>query len=208
MTYTYSRRLGRYRDAQTGRFISDRAVRDGVDNLADLASTRMAGHTRNMQAGTTTLADWQAQMLAEIKATHVAAGVAAHGGRAQMSPSDWGRVGQRVRAEYGYLRQMTADIASGKQPLDGRLVARAQQYGQASRVTFEAIKASDDKARGMTVERNVLHGRDHCGECPKLSERGWVTIGSLPPIGSRDCRVNDRCSIQRRFAVPKPSGAS
>jgi hypothetical protein len=208
VSYRFDRRLGRYRDVASGRLISDRVVRDGVDNLADLTSERMAGYSRALLDGSMSLADWQARMMADIKAAHVAGGVAAHGGRVQMSLADWGRVGQRVRAQYGYLRQFAQDITSGRQPLDGRLVARAQQYGQAARVAYETIKAADDRARGMTVERNVLHGRDHCAECPKLSERGWVTIGSLPPIGSRACRVRDRCTIERRFAVPKSSGVS
>ena len=205
MAYTYDRRIGRYRDRSTGRLLSDRVVRDGVDNLADMASRRMADYSRRLLDGGMSLADWQARMMADIKASHVAAGVAAHGGKAQMSQADWGRVGQRVRAEYGYLRGFAQDIAFGRQPLNGTLPARASQYGQASRVTYEHVKGGDDKARGMTVERNVLHGRDHCSLCPTLSEKGWVPIGTLPPIGSRPCRSLDRCTIERRFVALQPS---
>lgn len=201
MAYTYDRRLGRYRDSR-GRLISNSVVRDAVDNVADLASKRLGDLARGLQNATVSLADWHTQSMAEIKAAHVATGVAARGGWKQMAPADWGRIGQRIRREYGYLRTFATDIASGKQPLDGRLVARAEMYGQAARMTYEAIKAADDKARGMLVERNVLHGRDHCGQCPKLAARGWVPIGSLPPIGSRLCRVRDRCTIERRFKEP------
>jgi hypothetical protein len=204
MPYTFDRRLGRYRDTR-GRLIAERVVRDAVDNVTDLASSRMGQYARDLLDGRLSLADFQARLMQDSKSAHLAAGIAAHGGKAQMSPSDWGRVGQQVRRQYGYLRNFAASVVDGRQPLNGTLVSRAQQYGQAARVTYEAIKAADDKARGMTVERNVLHGRDHCGECPKLTAKGWVPIGSLKPIGSRECRVHDRCSIERRFAVPKSS---
>jgi hypothetical protein len=204
VAYTYDRASGRYRDS-SGRYLSERAVRDAVDNLADLSSARIADLTTRLQSGGLQLADWQQQMMAEMKAAHVAAGVAAHGGRQQMAPADWGAVGRRLRDQYGYLREFAAQIADGRQPLDGRLVARARLYGQASRSTFEAIRARDDKARGMTVEQNVLHGSDHCLQCPGLSARGWVPIGSLPMIGERQCGQNDRCTITRRLAAPEPA---
>lgn len=207
MAYTWDARSGRYRGSD-GRFLAGKVVRDAVDNLADLSSSRMAALSQRLLDGTLSLADWQAQMMAEAKAAHVAAGIAAHGGRPQMAPADWGTIGNRLRAEYGYLRTFAEQIADGRQPLDGRLVARARQYGQSARATYEAIRLRDDRVRGMTVERNILAGRDHCSQCPELTARGWVPIGSLPRIGSRQCRGNDRCRIERRRVAPQPSGAA
>jgi hypothetical protein len=174
---------------------SERTVRDGADNLADLSSARMARLTSQLQSGGMSLADWQTGMMAEMKAAHVAAGVAAHGGRAQMAPADWGAVGRRLRDQYGYLRDFAAQIADGRQPLDGRLIARAKLYGQASRATFTAIKGRDEQARGMRFERNVLAG-EACPGCLDQSARGTVAIGTLVPIGQRrPCLVNCRCHI-------------
>jgi hypothetical protein len=53
------------------------------------------------------------------------------GGWANLTPSDFGRVGQIVREQYGYLRGFANDIASGKQRLDGTLGTRAKLYSQA-----------------------------------------------------------------------------
>lgn len=203
--YTFDRRIGRYRESGSGRLISEKFVRDAVDALADGVSGDLAALSRRLLNGEVSLAEWQAQAMATIKSAHVATAVVAKGGRSEVSPADFGRIGQKVREQYRYVRSFAQDIAGGRQPLNGTLPARAQQYGQAARVTYEAIKAADDKARGMQVERNVLHGRDHCGQCPKLTAKGWVPIGSLPPIGSRPCRVNDRCTIERRLAAPRPS---
>lgn len=199
MAVTFDAHTGRYRD-EAGRFVTDRAVRDAVDNLADLSSARIGALAQRVQSGTLALADFHQQVMAEVKAAHLAAGIAAHGGREQMAPADYGVIGRRIRDEYGYARQLAEDIASGAQPLDGRLIARAQMYGQASRGTFEAVRRRDERNRGNDEEMNVLHGGDHCAVCPDLSGRGWVPIGSLPAIGSRPCRAHDRCTLAFRVA--------
>lgn len=208
MAYRYDARSGRYRDVRTGRFLSGAVIREAVDNVADLASQRMAELSQRLIDGTLSLASWESSMMAEIKAAHVATGMAAHGGRAMMSPADWGLIGNRIRREYRYLRGFSRSIANGQQPLDGRLIARARQYGQASRPTYENVRLRDDRVRGMTVERNVLSRSEHCGECPKLTAKGWVPIGSLPRIGQRDCRGLDRCRIDRRRVAPQASGVA
>lgn len=199
MAYTYDRQSGRYRDS-SGRYLSERTVRDAVDNLADLSSQRLASLAQRLQAGSLQLADFQTQMMAEIKSAHLAAGIAAHGGREQMAPADYGAIGRRIRDEYAFARQFAEDVASGKQPLDGRLVNRASMYGQSSRGTYEAVRRRDERNRGNDEERNVLHGGDHCSLCPDLSARGWVPIGSLPAIGSRPCGPHDRCTLSFRVA--------
>ena len=73
MRYTWDGRSGRYRGAD-GRFLSGKVVRDAVDNVTDLASARMAALSQRLLDGNLSLADWQAQMMAEMKAAHVAAG--------------------------------------------------------------------------------------------------------------------------------------
>jgi hypothetical protein len=199
MANTFDPRLGKYRD-EGGRFVAERTIRDAVDNLADLSSERMAALAQRLQAGSLMLADFQTQAMVEIKSAHLAAGIAAHGGRAQMAPADYGFLGRHIRDEYAFLRQFADDIASGKQPLDGRLINRARMYGQAARSTFEAVRRRDERNRGNDEERNVLHGGDHCSLCPDLSARGWVPIDSLPPIGSRPCGPYDRCTLSFRVA--------
>lgn len=203
---TYDARSGRYR-ADDGRFVPAAEVRRAVDNLADLSSQRMAALTTRLQSGALSLADWQQQAMAEVKSAHLAGGIAAHGGRDRMAPADYGLIGRRIRDEYGFLRQWAADIASGAAPLDGRLLSRAQLYGQAARGTYEAVRARDERNRGNDQERNVLHGGDHCTLCPALSARGWVPIGSLPPIGSRPCKARDRCSLEYRVAPAQAEAA-
>jgi hypothetical protein len=79
------------------------------------------------------------------------------------------------------------------------MVARAQMYGRAAHSTFEAARSRDAEASGVEQEeRNITGSGDPCTECPSLSARGWVPLGSLPPVGSRACLANCRCRIERR----------
>jgi len=200
MAFAFDTGRGRYRDTATGRLVSEGRVRLAVDAVADLASERMADLTERLLSGEVTLARWQAGMLETIKASHLAAGVAAAGGRAQMTPSQYGFLGSEIRAQYGYLRTFGAQLAAEAVPLDRRLIARAGMYGQHARVTYEAVRRRDQAGRGYRFERNMRHAKESCGQCVTLSARGWVEIGTLPPIGSRTCLARCRCTISYRKA--------
>ena len=209
MPYRWDASLGRYRDAASGRLVAEGRVRLAIDAVADAASDRLADLTERLVRGDISLARWQAESMRVIKVSHVASGVAAAGGKAQMGPSEYGFLGSEIRAQYAYLRGFAGQIASGAVPLDGRLIARAGMYGQHARVTYEAVRAKDARRYGYVQERNVLHANESCGQCRHLASLGWVDVGALPPIGSRTCLARCRCTITRRkeIAVAQPAPA-
>lgn len=196
--FNHDPRTGTYRNLTTGRLISNAEVRAVVDVLADNSAVYAHALTQALQGDQITLADWQTRMMANIKASHVASGVAAHGGRGAMTPADWGYIGHEIRDQYAYLRNFANGIAAGTVPLDGQLPVRAAMYGSHSRVMFELVRARDDASRGYNEERNVLHADESCPECSELKARGWVPLGTLPPIGMRRCLSNCKCMIARR----------
>jgi hypothetical protein len=196
--FRHSPSTGRYHNVSSGRMVSEREVRDAVDRLADLTSQRLADLSERLLRRDLRLADWQAELMAVLKSAHVAAGVVAHGGAASMDAATYGAIGHRLRDEYQHLRDFAQQLADGTQPLDGRVVARAQMYGQGARVAFETIRARDDRERGLDEERNVLHADSSCATCKDQSALGYVPIGILLPIGSRSCLSRCRCTITRR----------
>ena len=202
MPFTYDTRLGRYRD-EAGRLVSEARIRLAVDQVADAASDIMADVTERLRRGELRLAEWQVEMMRTVKQAHVAAGVAAQGGRLQMTPSAFGFLGSEIKEQYRYLRDFANAIEAGTVSLDNRLVvARAAMYGQHTRVTYEAIRARDAQNRGYVMERNVLHAQESCAQCVSLARLSWVDVGSLPPIGSRTCLSRCRCTISRRKTIP------
>ena len=93
---------------------------------------------------------------------------------------------------------MAKEIASGKQRFDGTMLRRAVMYGLAGKKTFALLRGIGAAAQGYDEEHSELGAAEHCDECVGESERGWVEIGSLIPIGWRTCMSNCACKMQYR----------
>lgn len=190
-----------YRDAR-GRAVSDADIRDAVERISDAMADDMARLTRQLQTGEMTHAAWTAAMARDVKVVHLAAGMAAGGGRNALSQSDWGFLGRLVRDQYAFLRGFAEQVASGEAGSDTQVERRARMYATSARLTFEAARDRAAARAGFDQERNVLGGAEHhCRECPSLAAQGWVEAGALPPIGSRSCGLGCRCVIERRRSV-------
>lgn len=189
----------RYVDPASGRFIAPSTVRAAVRAVIDGAGRDMRAHTQTLINGGA-VDDWRSAMAGSIRAVHTVAAVTARGGFAQMTPRDWGRVGAATRAQYAYLDNYAADLASGRIDIarGGALLTRSSMYADAATATFEnAARDLADQA-GDTQERNVLAGDNHCVECADLTDQGWVPIGTLPAPGLRLCRTNCNCYLETR----------
>lgn len=195
--YRWDAAAGRYRDAG-GRYVADGVVRAAVDALLDDGTLRLQALSARLATGTLALAEWQQAMAVELKRIHLVVGTAAHGGWAHMAPADYGWIGQRLRTQYAYLQAFAAQVASGAQPLDGRVAARAELYAQAGRATFEELRRRDMRLRGVTEARRVLHAAEHCAGCVGAAAQGWQPLDEVPPIGAFECRSRCRCTLQYR----------
>lgn len=199
MAFSWSESQQQYRDGTTGRFVPSQQITAAVDTVIQKAADDMAALTVRLQEGTMTLAEWQAAMMDELKPLLVGAAAMGRGGWAQMTQADFGWTGYVLRQQYVFLRNFAHDIATGKQPMDGRIVARARMYAGAVRFTFSEMKRRTATLIGLEQERNMLGAADrHCAACVSCSAQGWVPIGSLPSIGARTCMSNCRCSMQYR----------
>jgi hypothetical protein len=196
--YEWSGKAARYRDPITGRFITRNQVRGWVDKLVDASQRRLAIAADDLRQGKTTVAQWQSIMRDEIKQTQLATEALVRGGWEQMTARDFGRVGARVREQFKYLDGFTRDLLNDRQTTDGRFIQRAKSYAAAARVNFHESQTDQLSELGYSEERNVLHPAEHCLDCLDQAALGWVPIGTLTPIGSRQCRVNDRCSVEYR----------
>ena len=198
--FRWSARASRYVDAR-GRFVPRADVRRALDAAVDASGARMVALTKQLQARTVTLADWQAGMREAIKDGHLAATAAARGGWAQMAPADILAAGREIGAQYRYLQRLAEGIASGAVPVDGRLTQRARLYGGAARATYAATDRREQAERnGAREERNVRAAGDSCASCVAATAAGWVPVGtlSLPGSYARDCKANCRCRLDYR----------
>ena len=183
---------GRYRD-ERGRFVASSTVRRELDRYLDAADPAKA-LAEALRGRAVSLADWELGMRRHVKNVTINAISLERGGYANVRPSDWGRAGAIVREQYAYLKGFAADIASGKQKLDGTLGVRAKLYTQAGRESFYRSKHTN-LAAGVDMVGSVRNARDSCSECISLDGK-WFRVGDpaykLP--GQRICTKNCRCS--------------
>lgn len=185
---------GRYRD-ERGRFVASSTVRRELDRYLDTAdpAKALAEALRGRQVS---LADWEVAMRRHVKNTHLNAVAMERGGYANMRPQDYGRVGQIVREQYGYLKNFAGDIASGKQRLDGTLGVRAKLYSQAGRNSYYRSKAANMSGK-VTHQRSIRSARDSCWQCVELHGRVFrIDDSSFPLPGRRVCNHNCRCHLE------------
>lgn len=199
MTFTWDAATGRYR-LEDGRFVREDAVRRALDAVLNAQSATMRAATQQLIDGGMPLAAWQAQMMQAVKTVHLVGTATAVGGWQQMDDSWNGWTGQRIRAQYRFLAGFAADLASGRQPLNGAALTRIGMYAEAARSTHRAAQSRLAERRGMDQERNQLGSADHCAGCLSATAAGWVEIGTLVPCGSRNCLSRCRCSIQYKMA--------
>jgi hypothetical protein len=194
--FLWNSKARQYINAATGRFVSRETIRQELDQVIDASDAAMRALSQRLVDGKMDLAEWQTQMMQQIKTTHLAAGAMQRGGWQQMTQSDYGRVGQIVRREYAFLRDFAGQISNGTQKLDGSLVSRAGLYGQGGRTGYHRFWRMDMENSGFDQERSILNPAEHCQLCIEQAELGWQPIGQMIPIGSRTCLSNDRCDVE------------
>ena len=185
---------GRYRDATTGRYASGATVRRELDRYLDAADPAKA-LAEALRGRAVSLADWELGMRRHVKNVTINAISLERGGYANVRPSDWGRVGQIVREQYGYLKGFAADIASGKQKLDGTLARRASLYSQSARNSYYRSKAANATGK-VTHQMSVRSARDSCWQCRELDRKVFrIDDTSFPLPGRRVCNHNCQCHL-------------
>lgn len=199
--YLYDPARHQYRNVRTGRVVPPATLHGWTLTYSERVGKQMRTLTQQLRDGSITLREWQLRMAAEIKAAHVATSLAASGGRLQMTQGDWRALTERVVAELRYLSAFADGIADGSVRMDGRIVARSEQYGLASRGTFAAFQRRAMIRRGFDEERNVRGKRDSCRGCLDETARGWVSVGELSLPGSRTCLSRCGCRIEYRNSI-------
>ena len=201
-SFRWNENAGRY-ISNTGRFISADNVRIAYEGAITNSRARIRALSESLQNSGISLADWQTQMIDEIRIVNNMGAALARGGWAEMSQSDWGFVGSVTRRQYDFLSQFALDIENGL-PLDGRFLQRADLYGSSYRGTLNDMKRRMETSRGRDEERRVLGVADHCQSaggltgCVELAGQGWQPINSLPRIGTSPCRTNCQCHFEFR----------
>lgn len=194
--YRWNEAAGRYVN-DAGRFVSRSEIRAAIDTTLRNIGREYGALAEQLRANTITAREWARTMRLLMKETHLWSAAAAGGGWAQLTRSDFGRIGQIVRGQYAYLENFAREIRRGL-VLDGRFLRRVQLYAEAGRRTYHLVERARMLERGVTEERSVLHPADHCGECVDEAAKGWSPVSSIIPIGERTCLTGCHCTMEYR----------
>ena len=186
----------RYRSPD-GRFITRVAVRRALEESLTNLERRTDGLHDDLRAGRISLNDWRDEMRMIIKQTQMAALELSVGGRAQTTQADYGRAGQLIRRQYGFLEAWVEQIKAGL-PIDNRMEPRAVSYLKAALVAHRTHQRAAFRAAGFDEIRSIRHPGESCAECIAEEARGFVPIGQHVPIGQRQCLNHDNCTEEYR----------
>jgi hypothetical protein len=198
--FTWNAGAARYRDPRTGRFVPTSSVRAALDATLDQYKLEAKALAEQLRGGALSLRAFDQAMRQLVKDTHLMTSASAVGGWQQLldDPAALGRAGRLIRTQYRFLDAFVRDVATGDQTLGGSLSIRASMYIDAGRNTYEKQRTVLERAAGFDQERSIRHVSDSCATCVSEAARSWVAIGTLIPIGQRDCLTNCRCTIERR----------
>ena len=207
--WRWDKRVGRYRDTVTGRFISKAHVLELLQfsiNASNAAVDSLANYIAN---GMISPSDWMNAFRWEIKSEYIRQYLVGIGGRAQMTPSEWGKLGSLIKEQYQYLKGFAADVAKGEMT-EGQIRARMNMYINSSREAYFV-------ARGRVIVKLKLFDEviwtlgiaEHCPDCIERSEMGWMPItedggfptadgSAFPGDGSTVCLTNCKCQLNYR----------
>ena len=195
-SWRYDPISGRYRGAN-GRFLSAKAVEALVDGRINKLGAELRRFTRMLADGSITLGKWQSMVREAIKTAHIQAAVIGYGGIDKMGSVEYGRIGQRLRAEYAYLQGFASDLLGARVSV-AMADRRIQLYAQSVRSSYWEGTAIRSEKQGYSMMRRILDAQaKHCESCLSYAARGVVPIGSLPLPGQRcECRSNCKCSVK------------
>lgn len=182
------------RYVRSGRSLPPDSIRRFVIETVGLARTRLTT-IAEAYINHRNVAQWFTGTKAELRAMHTAMAMIAQGGKLQMEPKSWGKVGQMIRTEMDYLRQFERGVANGAVS-DAQLLARVLGYGDAGyKIYTNMVKAREAEA-GMFARRVTSGGADTCDDCFAAEAEGWVPAGDVREIGDSQCVSSCKCDIE------------
>ena len=198
--YTYDAASGRYRRADTGRFVKR-------DTITDLLETSISQRARDVRRGFEAVLNeelgitpWLHRMAQELKREHLELAALAAGGWDRLTPADYARIDGRLNFDFKHLAVMAREIADEKVSLAQGL-NRLDMYLGSARREYLDIERNGRLARVKDgyalIAKRFLGYAEHCQDCQDMAMWPWrpADVVPIPGEGTR-CLTNCRCTIE------------
>lgn len=168
-----------------------------VGDAVIVSEARLGQLAEKLKDGHITRATWKIAAATELKNLHLAVGVLAGGGIAQMKPSRYNRITARLRKQLTFLDKFDRKVRGGKVDLDDKFIARAMSYARSAGVTFENLVRQRQQQAGALYEQRFTGAREkHCATCVAQAGLGKQAKGVLKEIGDSECGTNCDCVFE------------
>lgn len=193
---------GRYRNQDTGRFVSRANINGLLESQIQSAESRLQDLATAFYEGKIAPAVFVEQVCNEERRLALQNSALAVGGFDRLGFADYGRAGQMLRGEYQRIIGTARDVQAGTVTLP-QLLQRMKGYAGDARVLYFQTQRNQARtaAEGKTlIQRRMLAAdAQHCADCETYYSNGWQPMGALPGPGEAcQCRGNCRCSLIER----------
>jgi hypothetical protein len=210
-TFYYNAKTNRYHYASGDRkneFIGAACVRELMRDYYDSRKADAREINRKLFDREISVGDWEVRQAELIKKVFIQAykiGNPQLGSNRSTDPSDYGRIGNKLKDQYGYLRNFSGEILEGKLS-ESQINARVDQYLDAANWAYEEGRRLTHARGGWPWEKRVMSPMaEHCSSCPGYAALGWQKIKSLPAIGTQcECRSKDKCHFEYSKSITRP----
>lgn len=181
---------------------SRREVRGLLEKLLDHTKEQAKGLTGRYDDGEISISEFEAGMRNLLKSSHLVSASIGRGGRERMTAKDWGRVGNKIRWQFGYLSKFARRLANGMSKSMSE--SRAASYSAAIYTSYAdsvAETRSEWKDAGYNQGKEpqvrlVQSSKEGCDECNNDAAEGWMDESALNPLFSRICGDFCLCEIE------------
>ena len=191
MPYQFDPVSHRYRNTETGRFVSSAEVMRLVDEETNRLQVRLKGHARLLVNGKIDIAEFQTRMAQSLKESHLRNAAVGAGGVKQLTPTHYGKVGAELKKQYRFLHGFGQAIADGKLT-EAQIIGRAGMYAASSRTSFYQAEFTSRGKFGCYAKRLLDPQSQHCESCISYQRPDWTPIQLIIPPGV-DCQCGGRC---------------
>lgn len=205
--YWYDPGVNRYRNKDTGRFISKATVQNSVDGdgwITDALHQKIGELTGRFTDGSMQLGSWESAVADSIKDQYTNAYLIARGGRNHMTEWDYRIIEGELEFQYDRLNnfaiQMKLASERGEPYTEGYIKNRADMYADGARKMYYTAELLSQEQAGYTEGKRILDSQaKHCDDCIAYERMGWVPIAMLVPPGEQcQCHQRCRCSVEYR----------
>lgn len=202
--WRYDPRARRYRDTETGRFLTQARSRELIEQSIQATQSPIDELARLVAEGRLAPQDWRERMRQEIKNEVIRQYVLGRGGLEQMTQSDWGSVGGIISDQYRHLDRKAGnfydEVAAGNLS-EGTIAARSRMYINSAREGYERALSRRLADSEYDEEHWFTTSGESCPDCMDYASLGWQPMGTIPTrpgAGDTACLTSCKCYMSYR----------